>query len=137
MRDTEAAREGGLFVVAGGLRLTLLVVDSITEAIGRGAGCAVVSGSHGGTSAARFALEAGVALAVFNDAGVGRDGAGIAALEALQREGVAACAVRHDSARIGDAWSTWDDGVISHANAAAAALGARPGRALRVWLAAG
>jgi hypothetical protein len=135
MRDTEAAREGGLFVVVGGLRLPLLVVDSITEAVGPGAGCAVVSGSHGGVSAARFAHEAGVALAVFNDAGVGRDAAGIAGLEALQRVGVAACAVRHDSARIGDGRSTWYDGVISHANAAAAALGARAGLAVREWLA--
>ncbi|WP_210756997.1 hypothetical protein [Azohydromonas sediminis] len=134
MHDPEAAREGGLFVAVAGRRWPLLVVDSITEAIGRGAGCAVVSGSHGGISAARFALEARVALAVFNDAGVGRDAAGIAGLDGLQREGVPACAVRHDSARIGDARSTWDDGVISHANAAAVALGARAGLAVRTWL---
>lgn len=134
MRDPEAAREGGPFVAAAGRRWPLLVVDSITEAIGRGAGCAVVSGSHGGISAARFALEARVGLAVFNDAGVGRDDAGIAGLDVLQCEGVAACAVGHDSARICDARSTWDDGVISHANAAAVALGARAGLAVRAWL---
>jgi len=137
MPDAEAAHEGGFFVFAGGQRWPLLIVDSITEAVGRARGCAVVSGSHGGVSAARFALEAGAALAVFNDAGVGRDGAGIAGLAVLQRAGVPACTVRHDSARIGDARSTWDDGVISHANAAAIALGARPGLALREWLAAG
>ena len=102
----------------------LLVVDSITEAVGCGQGRIVVSGSHGGLSAGRFALEAKVRLAVFNDAGVGRDGAGIAA-----------CTVSHDSARIGEAHSTLDDGLISHANAAAAALGARAGLRLRDWLA--
>jgi hypothetical protein len=126
----EAAPPGGLFVAGA----PLLVLDSITEAIGPGAGCVVVSGSHGGVSAGRFALQAQVRLAVFNDAGVGKDGAGIAALALLQAHSLAACTVSHDSARIGDARSTWDDGVVSHANAAAQALGAQPGRRLKDWL---
>ena len=113
---------------------TPLLVDSITEAIGPGAGRRVVSGSHGGISAGRFALQAGVRLAVFNDAGVGRDNAGIAALALLQAHGIAGCTVSHDSARIGEASSTFNDGVISHANAAALAMGAAPGRRLREWL---
>lgn len=135
MTRSEAAPEGGLVVVLGGKRVALHLVDSITEAIGRAAGAVAVSGSHGGTSAARFALEARVVLAVFNDAGGGRDDAGIAALPLLQARGVAACTVAHTSARIGEARSTWDDGVISHANDAALALGARAGLALRDWLA--
>jgi len=94
----------------------------------------VVSGSHGGLSAARFALQALPHLAVFNDAGIGKDGAGIAALTWLQPHGIAAVTVAHDSARIGEAESTWQDGVISAVNDAAAALGARPGLALRPWL---
>ena len=60
-----AARPGGFFVFGS----PLLRLDSITEAVGRGTGCVVVSGSHGGLSAGRFALQAGVRLAVFNDAG--------------------------------------------------------------------
>ena len=115
--------------------MTPLRVDSITEAIGPGAGRIVVSGSHGGISAGRFALQAGVRLAVFNDAGVGRDRAGIAGLDLLQAQGIAACTVSHDSARIGESASTFDDGVISHANAQALAMGAAPGRRLRDWLA--
>jgi len=112
-----------------------LLVDSITEAIGTGTGRVVVSGSHGGISAGRFALQAGVRLAVFNDAGVGRDRAGVAGLDLLQAQGIAACTVSHDSARIGESASTFDDGVISHANAAAAAMGAAAGLRLRDWLA--
>ncbi|HRH76688.1 MAG TPA: hypothetical protein PK129_05000, partial [Cellvibrionaceae bacterium] len=100
-----------------------------------GAGAVVVSGSHGGTSAARFAIQAAVRVAVFNDAGVGRDGAGVAGLALLQTAGIAGCTVSHDSARIGEARSTLDDGVISHANAYAEALGATPGLRLRDWLA--
>ena len=126
----EAALWGGL--LPWGRRL--LLVDSITEAVGHSAGAVVVSGSHGGSSAARFALQAQAWLAVFNDAGIGKDAAGIAALTWLQQQGVAALAVAHDSARIGEAASTWQDGVISAANAAAAALGATPGAALRSWL---
>jgi hypothetical protein len=112
----------------------LRVLDSITEALKHPPGAVVVSGSHGGTSSGRYALQARPRLVVFNDAGVGKDDAGIAALQALQAEGIAACAVAHTSARIGDAQSTWTDGVLSHANAAAEALGARPGVALRDWL---
>ncbi len=126
----EAAPEGGF--VALGHRL--LVLDSITEAVGAGAGCVVVSGSHGGLSAGRFALEAQVWLAVFNDAGVGKDDAGIAALALLQSHGMAACTVAHDSARIGDARSTLNDGVISFANVGALALGACTGQRLLAWL---
>jgi hypothetical protein len=125
----EAAHPGGFFLGA-----PLRVLDSITEALGGPPGQVVVSGSHGGVSAGRFALEARVRLAVFNDAGVGLDDAGIAALPLLQAQGVAACTVAHDSARIGEAASTLATGVISHANAAPAALGARPGLALRAWL---
>lgn len=122
----------------GGLRVwhgvPVLLVDSITEAVARGAGCIVVSGSHGGMSSARYALQARPLLAVFNDAGVGRDAAGIAALAFLQDHGIAACTVAHDSARIGEAASTWEHGQVSQTNAAALALGAQPGQALRDWL---
>ncbi len=125
-----AAPPGGFFAAG----VPVLLVDSITEAVGCGAGCIAVSGSHGGLSAGRFALQADVRLAVFNDAGIGKDEAGIAALALLQSRGMAAVAVSHASARIGEARSTWQDGVLSACNAAAAALGARPGDALRAWL---
>jgi hypothetical protein len=111
-----------------------VLVDSITEAVGSGKGCVVVSGSHGGLSAARFALRAGVRLAVFNDAGIGKDGAGIAGLAWLQQRGVAALAVAHSTARIGDASSTWNDGIVSALNPHAEALGAHVGMALKPWL---
>jgi hypothetical protein len=106
----------------------LRIVDSITQLGPPDAGCIAVSGSHGGMSSARYALAARPKLSVFNDAGVGRDAAGLAALAFLQSHGLAACTVSHASARIGEAQSTLDDGVISHANALAAALGVRAGQ---------
>jgi hypothetical protein len=111
--------------------MSLRVVDSITELKPADAGCIAVSGSHGGLSSARYALAARPLLSVFNDAGVGRDDAGIAAHAFLQAHGLAACTVAHSDARIGDAQSTLDDGVTSHLNAAAAALGLRTGQPMR------
>ena len=82
----------------------LRIVDSITELKpGLDAGCLAVSGSHGGMSSARYALAARPLLSVFNDAGVGLDDAGIKALPWLQEHELAACAVAHTSARIGEA----------------------------------
>ncbi len=121
-------------VVLHGVALEMLLVDSITEAVGRGRSAVVVSGSHGGLSAGRFAQQAQARLVVFNDAGVGKDDAGIAGLTLLQAHGIAACAVAHTSARIGEARSTLEDGVISHANAAAKAMGAPVGERLSNWL---
>ena len=74
-------------------------------------------------------LAAQPMLAVFNDAGVGKDVAGLAALPFLQRHGIAACTVAHTSARIGEARSTLHDGVVSHCNAQALSLGIEPGQA--------
>jgi NCAIR mutase (PurE)-related protein len=108
---------------------SLRLIDSITQLVASDAGCIAVSGSHGGLSSARFALVARPLLSIFNDAGVGKGDAGIAGLAFLQAHGLAACAVAHHSACIGVAQSTLDDGIISHANALAAALGAQPGQA--------
>jgi hypothetical protein len=106
----------------------LRVVDSITELSGQDRGCIAVSGSHGGISSARYAIAASPLLSVFNDAGGGKDDAGIAALALLQAKGLAACTVGHSSARIGDAQSTLHDGIISQVNAAAACMGIAAGQ---------
>ncbi len=111
------------------MAIALRVVDSITELRLTDVGCMAVSGSHGGISSAHYALAARPLLSVFNDAGVGKDQAGLAALPFLQQHGLAACTVSHVSARIGEAHSTLHDGIISHVNAQAAELGAVAGQA--------
>lgn len=125
----EAVAASAAATTAGGCLVWLM--DTITQVTAQDAGAVAVSGSHGGTSSGRFALAAPLKLAVFNDAGVGKDEAGIAALAMLQAQGRAAATVAHTSARIGDALETWNHGVISHVNAAAQALGLAPGQALR------
>ena len=114
----------------------LRLVDSITELGPEDAGCLAVSGSHGGLSSARYALAARPWLSVFNDAGVGKDRAGIAGLRLLQEAGLAALAVAHESACIGQADSTLRDGVVSHLNEAALALGFVSGKPLKAQLVA-
>lgn len=121
-------------VLAQGTGGRVIAVDSITQAGPEDAGAIVVTGSHGGVSSGRFALEVPFALVVFNDAGVGKDQAGIAGLAMLQARGVPAATVAHTSARIGDARDTWDHGVVSHCNEAARRLGCTPGAALRALL---
>ena len=63
-------------------------------------------------------------------------GAGILALDMLQARGVAGAAVAHTSGRIGDSRDMWENGVISHVNAAARELGFAPGAKLRATLTA-
>ena len=99
------------------------LIDSISAVTAEMRGEIVITGSHGGSSAAQLALAHPPALVVFNDAGGGRDNAGIRGLEILQSAGVAACTVSHSSARIGEASSTLQNGTISHANSLAMARG--------------
>lgn len=103
--------------------LRSFLIDSVSAVTEEMRGQIVVTGSHGGSSAAHLALAHPPALVVFNDAGVGLDNAGIRSLHILQSEGVAACTVSHLSARIGDAESTLRTGQISHANMLARATG--------------
>ena len=109
----------------------VLLLDSITWLDGDDAGHIVVSGSHGGRSAGDYAILFPLALCCLNDAGVGKDRAGIVALDMLEARGTPAVAYGHTSARIGEARDAWENGIVTHANAPARALGFAPGQALR------
>lgn len=109
----------------------VLLMDSIAHIDDTARGHIVVSGSHGGRSSAGFAVGRGAAICFMNDAGVGKDEAGIVGLQILQDDGVAAAAYDYRSARIGDAADAWENGVLSFVNAAAAALGFAVGDRLR------
>jgi hypothetical protein len=100
-------------------------------------GAILVTGSHGGLLGGRpeSALKSTPRAALFSDAGVGIDQAGISRLPALAARAIAAATVSAASARIGDAKSIYHDGVISHVNAVAAAAGARPGMTARAFVA--
>src|SRR5205807_3588577 len=108
----------------------IVVADSITRVDAAEAeGAVVVNASHGGIYAAYLAAKLGAAAAIFNDAGVGRERAGIGGLDYLQKLGVPAATVGHATARIGDGADMLARGIISHANPLAMTLGVRPGMA--------
>ncbi len=111
--------------------LTVVLVDSITELLPEDAGRFAVSGSHGGVNCAGYALAHPIIGVAYNDAGVGKAGAGIAALPILEAHGVAGVTVSHVSAVIGEARETYAHGMISHANGVAMKCGLTPGLLLR------
>ena len=86
----------------------------------------VVTGSHCGALPGRPGYGLGVRArgAVFNDAG---GGAGVARLPRLDAQGIPGAAVAAASARIGEARSTWETGIISAANELAASRGVHAG----------
>jgi len=105
----------------------VVLMDSITKVTPEDAGAIVVCASHGGTSSGEFALEVPLKAVIFNDAGVGKDNAGIAALDMLAARGVASATVAHTTGRIGDSLDMWENGVISHVNEVAASAGLATG----------
>ena len=109
----------------------VITADSITRIGAEAKGAVVVNGSHGGVYAAYVAAKLGVAAAIFNDAGIGRDQAGIAGLDYLAELGLPAAAVGHLTARIGDGADMMARGVLTHANPPAAALGCSTGMTCR------
>jgi uncharacterized protein YunC (DUF1805 family) len=109
----------------------IVTADSITRIAEEARGAVVVNASHGGVYAAYLAARLGAAAAIFNDAGVGRDRAGIGGLGYLETLGIPAAAVGHDTARIGDGADMLARGSITHANPLASALGVRPGMGCR------
>jgi hypothetical protein len=105
----------------------ILTADSITRIGPEARGAVVVNGSHGGVYAAYVAAKLGVAAAIFNDAGIGYQRAGIAGLDYLAQLDIPAAAIGHMSARIGDGADMMARGVVTHANPPAAALGCSAG----------
>ena len=104
-------------------------LDSASLAGPEHEGQILLIGSHGGLPGGdpAAALNINALAAVYNDAGIGRDQAGVTRLPALDGRGIAGATVAGQSARIGEGRSTYRDGVISRVNQTAAAMGARAG----------
>lgn len=110
----------------------LFLIDSITEITPAMAGAVIVSGSHGGRSVSVYALgiQPHPYAVFFNDAGIGKENAGIVALEHLEQAGVICGAYSHESARIGEAQDGLANGVISATNRQAISAGIMPGQSV-------
>jgi len=125
--DAEPLNETHSIVTELSGRWRIVCADAISLVGAADRGAIVACGSHGGLSSAQSALQSGLALVVFNDAGFGIERAGIAGLAMLDQAAIPAATVGTMTARIGDGRSTLYDGVISAANRAAERMDTRVG----------
>lgn len=111
-------------------------IDSASLVTPEDADKILIVGSHGQLLGGRpeTALKYDAIAAVYNDAGNGIDGAGTSRLPALDARGIAAATVAHDSARIGDAQSSWETGIVTHVNETARAMGGKPGMTAQTFV---
>lgn len=107
-------------------------LDSVGKLVPEDGGRILLIGSHGALHGGRpgsalnlHGAPVAARAALFNDAGVGADGAGITRLAELDARVIPAATVSHTSARIGDGRSMWATGIISHVNSWARQNGAR------------
>lgn len=113
--------------------LRIVCVDSVSLVVAEDAGQIVLSGSHGAIVSGQrhLAISVAAAAAFYNDAGVGKDQAGISRLAVLDEQRIPAATVAARSARIGDGCSTYESGILSHVNITATGLGMAPGMSAR------
>ncbi len=96
--------------------LSVIVTDSITFLNENNAGDVVVCGSHGGLSAGEYAQKYHIKAVFFNDAGIGKNSAGVKSLESLSSVGILACTVDCMSAEIFNGQDILDNGIITVCN---------------------
>lgn len=133
--EPEPYAEARFLFSAPGERPEIWGIDSNSLVRDADVGQIVLTGSHGGLLGGdpATAIKVDVLACAYNDAGVGADGIGISRLPALDQRGIAAVTVDCMSARIGDARSMWDTGIISHVNDTASKLGVRRGQPLKLF----
>jgi hypothetical protein len=99
------------------------IIDSVSELCSKHKNLWIFCGSHGGLNAAQHALSYEINGIVFNDAGIGKDDAGVAGLKLCEQFSVPAACVACNTARIGEGKETFEYGIISRVNSPALSLG--------------
>jgi uncharacterized protein YunC (DUF1805 family) len=94
----------------------ITIADSITSLNENNIGDILVCGSHGGVSAGEYAQKYRLKAVFFNDAGIGKNNAGVKSLESLSDAGILACTVDCMSAEIFNGQDTLDNGIITVCN---------------------
>jgi hypothetical protein len=109
----------------------IFTVSASSQVTAAQKGHVVVSGSYGGEYNAYHAGKWGLRGVVLNDAGVGKDQAGIRGLPYLDQIGLAAATADCRTCHIADGEHMLAHGIISHINRSAAPLGCRVGETVR------
>ena len=111
---------------------SIVCTDSIAFGLPEDKGTTVlVTAGHTGRSAVPYLEKVSPHAFICSDGGMGRDRSGVAALPVLEAHGVAGAAVDARTARMGDALSSWETGVISAANELARRAGITEGMSCR------
>src|SRR5580704_2297132 len=108
----------------------IMTVASCSNVRDEHRGQVVVSGSYGGRYNAYNAAKWPARAVIMNDAGIGKDDAGIVGLPFLDRIKMAAATADAQTCHIGDGDHILAHGVISHLDKTAAALGCRVGQSV-------
>ena len=119
------AEEKKIVKEAGGRKI--VVADSAAAMDESTKGDVFVDGSHCGINVGEMTIHSGVGAMIGNDAGMGKNDAGIAALKMCDEKGIPAAAVAAMSAKIGNGMSTYEQGKVSVANETAQKLGVSAG----------
>jgi hypothetical protein len=106
----------------------IVCTDSIAFGRPEDRGNVLVTAGHTGRSAVPYLLEVSPFGFICSDGGKGRDDAGVAGLFIVEEYGLAGATVDARRARMGDALSSYHDGVISACNKWAAAAGVEVGQ---------
>ena len=105
----------------------LIIADSVTAVTDRNKGDVLVCGSHCGANVGQIAAANKIGALIGNDAGMGKNNAGIAGLAVCDAHEIPAAAVASMSAVIGSGESTYEEGTVSSINLSAARLGVSKG----------
>jgi len=117
---------GQLIIKQSGNR-KIVLADSAAAMDESTKGDVFVDGSHCGINVGEMTIHSGVGAMIGNDAGLGKNNAGIVALKMCDEQGIPAAAVAAMSAKIGNGRSTYEQGKISVVNEAAKKLGVSVG----------
>ena len=103
----------------------IIIVETSSDVNESNSNDIIVTGSHQGSGS--YLAGCKVKGAIGNDAGKGKQDAGISGLKLLDEQGIPAAAVGNMTAKIGNGDSTYEQGNISAVNEAARKLGISEG----------
>ena len=109
----------------------IIIVDTSSDVNEGNDNDIIVTGSHSGRNSGEHLSSLNIKGVIGNDAGMGKENAGIAGMKILEEHGTPAAAVSCMSARIGNGTSTYEQGKISAANEVAKKLGITIGMAAK------
>ncbi|MFA9423206.1 MAG: hypothetical protein ACERLG_06490 [Sedimentibacter sp.] len=109
----------------------IVLINSIAMGMPEHEGKVIVCGSHGGIVAGKYVAKVRPKMVFLNDAGLGKNDAGISGVKELDEQNLAAATVDAMTAIIGNAKDSYLHGVVSFVNKGATALGVKVGMTVK------